>query len=179
MKLVTLPAAALVAAHLLLPTPGAAQGMGAAPAGEAGKRVYKSANCVGCHNWTGTGGGGYGGSAANLRATELTREQIVETIRCGRPATGMPYFERDGYADGRCFGLTKADLAPGQAPPAADKFLRPADVEAVADYVVAQLQGRGAPSYEECQAFFGTQTRACNNYRNPQAHTGAADAPAH
>jgi mono/diheme cytochrome c family protein len=39
-----------------------------------GVRVFKSANCVGCHKWTGSGGGGYGGAAANLRQTALTRD---------------------------------------------------------------------------------------------------------
>ncbi len=170
-------AAATALLTALDPFPPGAQGMGGAPAAdEAGKRVYQSANCVGCHNWTGTGGGGYGGAAANLRATQLTREQIAETVRCGRPATGMPHFERDAYTDGRCYGLKASDLAGGQMPPKADRFLRPADVEAVTDYVVAHLQGRGAPTFEECQAFFGTQTRACNNYRRPGAGKGNADA---
>jgi mono/diheme cytochrome c family protein len=167
---VKLPGAAalLVAAGVLLPAPAAfPQGMGGGGGSgdDAGRRVFKQANCVGCHHWTGTGGGGYGGAAGNLRTTQLTREQLVETIRCGRPATGMPYFERDAYTDGRCYGLKKADLADGQMPPAPDRFLRASEVEVVADYVIANLQGRGEPTFAECQAFFGTQTRACNTLK--------------
>ena len=51
----------------------------------AGKAVFSKANCMGCHKWHGNGGGGYGGDALSLRKTELTREQIIETVGCGRP----------------------------------------------------------------------------------------------
>ena len=64
-----------------------------------GLRVFKSANCMGCHKWSGVGGGGYGGAAANLRQTSLTLDQIEQTIRCGRPSTGMPHFDADAYAE--------------------------------------------------------------------------------
>lgn len=168
--------AALLAAASAPPCPSAwAQGMGGSTGGDAGLRVYKKANCVGCHNWTGSGGGGYGGASANLRATELTREQIAETVRCGRPGTGMPYFEREAYADGRCYGLKAADLAEGQKPPEPQQYLRPAEIEAVTDYVVARIKGRGDPTFAECQAFFGEATRACNRYREPgKAQEGGA-----
>jgi mono/diheme cytochrome c family protein len=49
----------------------------------AGKAVFSKANCVGCHKWHGHGGGGYGGDALSLRKTELTREQIIETVAAG------------------------------------------------------------------------------------------------
>ena len=57
---------------------------------DAGKAIFKRANCFGCHKWHGNGGGGYGGDALSLRRTELARDQIIETISCGRPATGTP-----------------------------------------------------------------------------------------
>ena len=44
---------------------------------EAGKAIYKRANCFGCHKWHGDGGGDT--ARHSLRATELTRDQIVET----------------------------------------------------------------------------------------------------
>lgn len=168
--------AALVTAGLVSQAAAAlAQGMGASGE-EAGLRVYKKANCVGCHNWTGSGGGGYGGASANLRATALTREQILETVRCGRPATGMPYFAREAYSDGRCYGLKTADLPDPQMPPEPQLFLRPSELEAVADYVATRIKGRPEPTFEECQAFFGEATRACNRYREPGKGQGAPDA---
>jgi mono/diheme cytochrome c family protein len=47
---------------------------------DAGKAVFKRANCFGCHKWHGNGGGGYGGDALSLRKTQLAREQIIETV---------------------------------------------------------------------------------------------------
>lgn len=120
---------------------------------------------MGCHKWTGEGGGGYGGAAANLRHTALSLSQIEQTIRCGRPATGMPHFEADAYSDGRCYGLKKAQMSAATMPPEPDHYLRPADIEAVAKYVVTNLKGKGPPTYAQCQAFFGTATRACDVYQ--------------
>jgi Cytochrome C oxidase, cbb3-type, subunit III len=142
-----------------------------------GLRVFKSANCMGCHKWSGTGGGGYGGAAANLRNTTLSLEQIETTIRCGRLAKGMPHFEEDAYSDGHCYGLKKADLTPTQMPPEPDHPLRPADIKAVSKYVFYTLKGSGEPTLAQCQAFFGTATRACGVYEDQgSGHAQAAAA---
>ena len=85
-KVVSGVAGALAVAALLV----CAGGARSAPDLELGKRVYKKANCVGCHKWHGGGGGGYGGAALSLRATELDRAQLIEVVRCGRPAPGCP-----------------------------------------------------------------------------------------
>src|SRR5215467_12145252 len=68
----------------------------------AGKHVFQRANCMGCHKWHGNGGGGYGGDALSLRKTELTRDQLIETVGCGRPGTGMPFFIRGAYDEVKC-----------------------------------------------------------------------------
>jgi mono/diheme cytochrome c family protein len=154
-------AAALAAA------PGRAQDpAGHARAGE-GKRVYQRANCVGCHKWHGDGGGGYGGAALSLRATQLTREQIVEVVNCGRPGTGMPYHQRGAYDGDGCYGLSRESMGK-DAPVEAAAFLRPGEVEAVADYVLAAMKGRGEPGYADCAAFFGEGARVCNTYKAAQ-----------
>src|SRR5215470_9592536 len=92
----------------------------------AGKAVFKRANCVGCHKWHGNGGGGYGGAALSLRKTELSREQIIETVGCGRPGTGMPFFTRGAYDSVKCHDMTREE-AGSNMPPEAGTFLRPAD----------------------------------------------------
>ena len=81
--------AAAAALAVMLTTLSSALAQSAAPADptDAGKAVFKRANCFGCHKWHGNGGGGYGGDALSLRKTELTREQIIETVTCGRPGT--------------------------------------------------------------------------------------------
>jgi mono/diheme cytochrome c family protein len=134
---------------------------------DAGKAVFKRANCFGCHKWHGNGGGGYGGDALSLRKTALTREQIIETVGCGRPGTGMPFFTRGAYDDVKCYGMTRED-ADGHMPPEANIFLRPNDVEAVADYVLARIKGRGEPNYSECTDFFGNTSRVCDVYKAQQ-----------
>jgi mono/diheme cytochrome c family protein len=127
-----------------------------------GQQVYRKANCMGCHKWHGAGGGGYGGAALSLRATQLTREQIVEVVICGRPGTNMPYHASDAYTDSNpCYGgMSKDDLG-DQAPVHAAQFLSPRQIEGVVDYVVANLQGKGEPNKGECAAFWGAQSHEC------------------
>jgi mono/diheme cytochrome c family protein len=149
----------------------------------AGKRVYEHANCIGCHKWSGVGGGGYGGAALSLRKTELSRDDIITTVTCGRPGTGMPHFTPDPYGDRKCYGLSKDDVK-DMMPPAANVVLHQADIEAVADYVISQIKGKGDPTLEDCQTFFGTQSRVCGIYQpggsSAQAGGGNAEAaPSH
>jgi mono/diheme cytochrome c family protein len=131
---------------------------------EGGKAVFKRANCFGCHKWHGNGGGGYGGDALSLRKTDQTRDQIMETVACGRPGTGMPFFTGGAYVSSNCFGMTRADVG-DQMPPEGGTFLRPPDIEAVADYVLAHIKGKGEPSYDECVDFFGNTSRVCDIYK--------------
>jgi len=131
---------------------------------DAGKAVFKRANCFGCHKWHGNGGGGYGGDALSLRKTALTREQIVETVQCGRPGTGMPFFTRGAYDSVKCHDMNRADVG-AQIPPEANVFLRKEDAEAVADYVLAHIKGKGEPTYAQCTEFFGNTSRVCDVYK--------------
>jgi len=132
-----------------------------------GKHVFRKANCMGCHKWDGSGGGGYGGAALSLRATGLTGEQIIMTVECGRPGTGMPYHQRGAYDDPAkpCYGLNR-EGAGSQMPPEPATYLRPAEIEAVARYVVDQLKGKGQTTLVDCTAFWGDNSRVCDIYRN-------------
>jgi mono/diheme cytochrome c family protein len=140
--------------------------------GESGQQVYKQANCVGCHKWSGVGGGGYGGAALSLRKTELSVDQIVEIVTCGRPGTGMPHFTSDPYGARGCYGLTAGDVK-DMMPPAANVVLRPQEIEDVARYVVDDIKGKGEPMLADCTAFFGDASRACDLYR-PQTAAAAS-----
>jgi mono/diheme cytochrome c family protein len=134
---------------------------------DAGKAVFKRANCFGCHKWHGNGGGGYGGDALSLRKTELTREQIMETVECGRPGTGMPFFTRGAYDSVKCYGMNRQEIG-AQIPPEANVFLRQQDMEAVANYVLAHIKGKDEPNYSECIDFFGNASRVCDVYKTEQ-----------
>jgi hypothetical protein len=143
---------ALAAALALAPAAHAAE-----PSARAlvnGKAIYKSANCVGCHKWHGGGGGGYGGAAFSLRTTVLDRDNFLLVVCCGRPGTGMPYHQTAAWDDGRCYGITRADLPP-------DRELRKGieltdrEMEYVTDYVLARQKGRGEPTFQECMEYWG------------------------
>ncbi len=168
-----------VVAALLAITGGMARAQPAAPGPvdlELGKKLYR-ANCAGCHKWHGNGGGGYGGDALSLRHTTLDRDQVITTIGCGRPGTGMPYHLRDAYEgdEKKCYGLGQKDLSPGMVL-AANAFLRPGEIGVIADYVLARVKGRGEPGYDDCLEFFGAGSRVCNIFKSP-VEGGPAAAP--
>ena len=126
-----------------------------------GKDIFKTkATCQFCHKWDGSGDQGYGGNALPLRTTILTKEQVIETVKCGRVGTGMPYHDKFAYGDKRCFGATREELG-SDTPPTANEFLQPREIEAVVNYVFAKMVGRGAATYEECLDFWGKDTRQC------------------
>lgn len=128
---------------------------------EEGKNVYKDANCIGCHKWHGGGGGGYGGAALSLRETALEKELLIEVIRCGRPATRMPFHIRGAYKAIDCYdGTTKAELG-NDFPPKAAKLLRDEQIEAVTDYLLAALKGKGEATFEQCIDFWGEDAKQC------------------
>jgi hypothetical protein len=167
--------AAIVGAMAALLYPSTAYCQSTPDPTDPGKAVFKRANCMGCHKWHGNGGGGYGGDALSLRKTELTREQIIETVLCGRPGTGMPFFERGAYDSIKCHSMNRQDVG-GAMPPEANVFLRTKDVEEVADYVIMHIKGKGEPSLAECISFFSETSRVCDVYKKAeQAPSSAPD----
>src|SRR6201999_3407793 len=78
-----------------------------------GQRLYQDkADCQFCHGIDGDGRGDprSPGQAANLHKTILNREQLIEVIACGRPATEMPHFDKYAYEDKSCYGRAATDL---------------------------------------------------------------------
>jgi cytochrome c553 len=161
-KAVTSPL--VLALVMMSPSLAHAQSSQSSNSADAGKAIFKRANCFGCHKWHGNGGGGYGGDALSLRRTELTRDQIIETVACGRPGTGMPYFARGSYDTTKCHEMSRQDVG-DRIPPEGGVFLRAPDIEAVADYVLAHIKGKGEPNYDECVSFFGNTSRVCDIYK--------------
>jgi mono/diheme cytochrome c family protein len=153
-----------VAMASLSPIPGRAQAPLSAEDArfiEFGKEIFKSkAVCQYCHKWDASGDQGYGGNALSLRATQLTPEQMTVVVKCGRPGTGMPYHDRFAYTDKRCYGYTREQMG-NDTPPAGNDFLSAREVDAVVKYLFANDVGRGPATYEDCVAFWGTETRQC------------------
>ncbi len=174
MKNIIITGAATAVAIVVHSLPSAGPARAAENEAALGRATYAKANCVGCHKWHGNGGGGYGGAALSLRKTELDRDQIIMTVTCGRPGTGMPYFKRDVYdddaADHPCYGFSRKDVTGDNHVAEAGTFLRPNEIEAVADYVIANIKGKGEPNLAECVAFFGDASRVCEIYKPQTAH---------
>lgn len=132
-----------------------------------GRRLYQDkAQCPFCHGWAADGAGEpqSNGGAANLRQSFLNRDQLVEVIMCGRPGTPMPRFDEEAYTDNRCYGVTEAEIGSQvpSLPPGAT--LRKREAEAIADYLLAKVIGRGQVTREECEEVFGQGARSCGQY---------------
>ncbi|RAH96747.1 hypothetical protein DLJ53_31275 [Acuticoccus sediminis] len=130
-----------------------------------GKKVFESANCIGCHKWHGSGGGGYGGAALSLRQSALDDDQLRTVILCGRPNTGMPYHSRTAYKgdDTSCYDMTATQLGE-MMPPKAPKSVSDRQLDALVYYLRHDVVGKGEPTLEECKAFWGDKSRMCSIY---------------
>ena len=134
-----------------------------------GRRLYQEkANCGFCHGWAGDGAGDphSPGAGANLRATQLDRELLDEVIRCGRPNTAMPRFFAFAWTKGdECYGMVDTDLG-APIPATAGNTLQKREINAVLDYLFADVVGKGTPTPEECDKFFGGKAPLCDQMRN-------------
>ena len=131
-----------------------------------GRRVFlEKADCQYCHGWAGDGAGqGQSpGGAANLRRSQLDREQLIVVIQCGVPGTAMPHFDELAYTDKRCYGLTEADIGDRKPPLPPSTTLPKRDIEVLADYLRAKVIGRGPVTREECFETLGERVRSCND----------------
>ena len=135
----------------------------------AGMRLFRQkGNCQACHGWAGDGRkmDSQMPDGANLRALQIDREALTLTIRCGRPGTGMPAFERLAYSDGRCYGLKLADLrARGLEMPDPAATLQPNEIKALADFLLAKVIGKGPMTKAQCAEYWGSAVEACNELR--------------
>jgi hypothetical protein len=150
---------------------GAAMAQSADPADiAAGMRLFhQQAHCQACHGWAGDGRkmDNQMPDGADLRASTLDRQTVIQTIKCGRPGTDMPAFDKFAYSDGRCFGLKQADLAARQLdmfdPPAT---LAPNEVGELADFLMAKVIGKGQLTHAKCIEFWGSEVDACKEVPN-------------
>jgi mono/diheme cytochrome c family protein len=132
-----------------------------------GRRLYlDKAQCSYCHGWAADGAGEpqSNGGAANLRDSRMNRDQLIEVILCGRPATPMPHFDEFAYTDQRCYGLSEAELGAKVPSLPPGSTLQKREAAAIADYLLAKVIGRGAVTREECEEAFGQGARSCGQY---------------
>ena len=130
-----------------------------------GMRLYlQKGDCQSCHGWAGDGRkmDSQMPDGSNLRETRLTRERLVQTIKCGRPGTGMPAFDKFAYTDGRC-GLKAADLkTPMTDPPAT---FQPREIDLVVAFLMERVVGKGPMDRAKCVAYWGSEVDACKEFK--------------
>ena len=134
-----------------------------------GMRLYQQkGNCQACHGWAGDGRkmDSQMPDGANLRELPLDREVVIKTVKCGRPGTGMPAFDRLAYSDGRCFGLKLSDLrARGLEMPDPPATLAANEVERLADFLFAKVVGKGPIDHAACVDLWGSDVEACKELK--------------
>jgi len=134
----------------------------------AGMRLFRQkGNCQACHGWAGDGRkmDSQMPDGANLRASVLDRETLILIVKCGRPGTGMPAFDKFAYSDGRCYGLKQADLkSPDRELPDPPATLQPREVENLADFLMAKVIGKGPMDRAKCIDYWGSDVEACSEF---------------
>ena len=132
----------------------------------AGRQLFlQKGNCQACHGWAGDGRkmDSQMPDGSNLRETRLDRARLITTIKCGRPGTGMPAFDKFAYSDGRCFGMKLADLkSPMPDPPAT---FQQREIELVADFLMAKVVGKGPMDRAKCIEYWGSEVEACKGLK--------------
>jgi Cytochrome C oxidase, cbb3-type, subunit III len=133
-----------------------------------GFRLFQQkGNCSACHGWAGDGRklDSQMPDGANLRESAMNRELLILTVKCGRPGTGMPAFDRLAYSDGRCFGLKQADLrARNLEMPDPPATLQNNEVELLVDFMLLKIVGKGPMDRAKCADYWGSQVEACNEF---------------
>ena len=134
---------------------------------ERGLNLYQEkGSCKACHGWAGDGrkADNQMPDGANLRESQLDRDTLIQVILCGRPRTSMPAFDRLAYSDGRCYGMTQADLRKAQIRMFdAPATLQRREVEAIVDFMLARMVGRGPMTAGQCVEFWGGPSDACGD----------------
>lgn len=132
-----------------------------------GMRLYQQkGDCRACHGWAADGvkSDNQMPDGPSLRDKKYTRQSLVLTIKCGRPNTQMPAFDKFAYTDGRCYMMTAADLAKHPTrmpdPPAT---LQPREIDLLVDFLMAKVVGQGPMDRAKCVEFWGSEMDVCKS----------------
>ena len=131
-----------------------------------GMRLYlQKGDCQACHGWAADGRkmDSQMPDGSNLRETRLDRARLITTIKCGRPGTGMPAFDKFAYSDGRCYGMKQADLKQPDARSAGDVPER--EVDLVVDFLLSKFVGKGPMDRAKCIEYWGSDVEACREFK--------------
>jgi cytochrome c553 len=133
-----------------------------------GMSLYQQkGNCQACHGWAGDGRkmDNEMPAGANLREIKLNRLALAAIIKCGRPGTNMPAYDKLAYSDGRCFGMTQAQLkALPTRMPDPPATLQQREIDLIADFLLAKIVGKGPMDHARCVEYWGSDVEACRDF---------------
>jgi hypothetical protein len=145
-------------------TPVRAQAADPADIAEGMRLFRQKGNCQACHGWAGDGRkmDSQMPDGANLRQSVLDRETLIIIIKCGRPGTGMPAFDKFAYSDGRCYGMKLDELkSRGLTLPDPPATLQAREVDLLVDFLLARVVGKGPMDRARCVEYWGSEVEAC------------------
>ena len=121
---------------------------------KAGVTAWRNSGCSECHGPFADGEKerDEAPTGANLRTTRIDNATIAETIRCGRPGTGMPSFGEDAYSRG-CYGQPAGPVPDALYP--ASRKLSATEIATIITYLRARVIGHGAVTPQECAYYYG------------------------
>lgn len=118
-----------------------------------GALVWADGGCSICHNSIGQAGTtGEAPPGPNLWRSRLTKEQLKETISCGRENTQMPYHLIGAFTTRACWGRP-AGKVPDNAAGGAE--LTEQQIDTLVDFLVTNVVGKAPINKEKCALFFG------------------------
>jgi mono/diheme cytochrome c family protein len=133
-----------------------------------GMRLYQQkGNCQACHGWAADGrkADNQMPDGPNLRETKLDRNRLTVTIKCGRPGTSMPAFDKFAYSDGRCYGMKQEQLKSFATrmpdPPAT---LQQREIDLIADFLFSKVIGKGPMDHAKCIEYWGSDVDSCREF---------------
>ena len=85
-------------------------------------------------------------------------------IKCGRPATQMPFYSRNVWEPPRtCFGMTKAEVG-NMIPDPGGAMLPDRLINALVAFIFSEFVGSGPLNIEQCQRLLGEDAGRCAFY---------------
>ncbi len=128
-------------------------GTAAAFAQDAGAKVWARGGCAMCHGNLAAGDGDPSyPRGPNLRRTQLTPEQLIETISCGRPNTQMPTNLKGAYKETSCYGLPVGEV-PGEVVGLGKGSLSAEEIQSLVDFLVKNVVGKPRITRANCALF--------------------------
>jgi mono/diheme cytochrome c family protein len=159
-------AAALLAAGLMTAVVASAAQAQSDDRVKAGLATWRNSGCADCHGAFADGEKQRDEmpTGANIRATRLDAAGLKETIRCGRPGTGMPSFDEGAYKVRACVGQTPGTRPDDLFP--APVTLTPDQIDAVVAYLQARVVGKGRTvTKQECLFYYADDPDWCEDYK--------------